>query len=721
MIQKSVRIEVSIFEGSRNPKDYTDWESDLESYFQWYNMDDDLCVAYAEARLGGQAKIYWKNEKEAPVEQPEDDLEVDEYLAECPDGEDVDDPLGYIQITPITTSSTYPVATLDTTGVRCTTNGTRTTPAQASAPTASQPIDVAQRTLIFYMYVKIGGRSYRLRVDSGSCINGISEDTAKRLGLPLLPHPTPYNVSWIDASTIPVKKQCYVPLKMCTYDEKILCDSTTAPSRTSPSAIISNGCIFWRELEHDRESSPICYAMTLSDGTTESEHETPPPEITQLLEEYADVFPAELPSELPPLQHIQHAIDLVPGATLPNLPHYRMDLIKYEELYSQDLFDEMVGASIFSKIDLQSGYHQVRIRPGDEWKMAFKIKDGLFEWNVMPFGLSNAPSTFQRLMNKVLRPYIGRFVVVYFDDILVYSKIREEHAQHLRRVRVTRQEILSPIRRSVPYSPPSFIGLATCYRRFIPGFSGVTTPITDILKGEKCEWTPSADRAVELLKKLMTEAPVLKLRISTRYWSRVMHPESGSEECLAKRDILSIPAPLVPLLTPQGVCANSDHGALRHLHDQKKVSNRHARWIAYLQDYTFVIRHKKGKDNAIADALSRRPLVLNMVKTQVLGFERLRDDYAECPDFSKVYSSLTKVTSPRSTDYFLDNGYLFHGRRLCIPRTSIQDFLIHKTHADVLSGHFGISKTNHALEEKFNEGRFGCGGVYYCGIFVTTP
>jgi len=198
-----------------------------------------------------------------------------------------------------------------------------------------------------------------------------------------------------------------------------------------------------------------------------------PPPIIALLQEFKDLFPKDGPHGLPSFRGIEYQIDFVPRTSLPNRPAYRTNPIETKDIESlspcvvlvllvpkkdgkwhmccdcrainnitikyrhpiprlNDMLDELHGAQIFSKIDLKSGYHQIQIQKGDEWKTDFKTKFGLYEWLVMPFGLTNSPSTLMRLMNHVLRDWIGRFVVVYFDDILFYSTSLSGHIDHLR-------------------------------------------------------------------------------------------------------------------------------------------------------------------------------------------------------------------------------------------------------------------------------------------------
>ena len=184
-----------------------------------------------------------------------------------------------------------------------------------------------------------------------------------------------------------------------------------------------------------------------------------------------------------------------------------------------DMLDCLTSAKVFSKLDLRSSYHQIRIKLDDEWKTAFKTHYGLFEWLVMPFGLTNAPSTFMRVMTQMLQLVLGICVVVYFDDILVYSKTLSAHVEHLKRVFELQREydfyantkkcvfgtnqvgflgyivftdgikmdstkIQTILEWSIPKTVAevrSFHGLATFYSRFIQNFNSIAASLTDCL------------------------------------------------------------------------------------------------------------------------------------------------------------------------------------------------------------------------------------------------
>nr|CAH66284.1 OSIGBa0161P06.1 [Oryza sativa] len=323
-----------------------------------------------------------------------------------------------------------------------------------------------------------------------------------------------------------------------------------------------------------------------------------------IVQDYPDVFPEDLPG-MPPKRDIEFRIDLVPGTNPIHKRPYRMAANELAEVKKQvddllqkgyirpstspwgapvifvekkdhtqrmcvdyralnevtiknkyplpridDLFDQLKGATVFSKIDLRSGYHQLRIREEDIPKTAFTTRYGLFECTVMSFGLTNAPAFFMNLMNKVFMEYLDKFVVVFIDDILIYSKTKEEHEEHLRlALEKLREHQLyakfskcefwlsevkflghvissggvavdpSNVESVLSWKQPktvsevrSFLGLAGYYRRFIENFSKIARPMTRLLQKEvKYKWTEDCERSFQELKKRLVTAPVLIL------------------------------------------------------------------------------------------------------------------------------------------------------------------------------------------------------------------
>ncbi|GJS08081.1 putative reverse transcriptase domain-containing protein [Tanacetum coccineum] len=204
-----------------------------------------------------------------------------------------------------------------------------------------------------------------------------------------------------------------------------------------------------------------------------------------------------------------------------------------------DLFDQLQGSSIYSKIDLRSGYHQLRVREEDIPKTAFRTRYGHYEFRVMPFGLTNAPAVFMDLMNRVCKPYLDKFVIVFIDDILIYSRNEKEHEEHLKTILelLKKEELYAKFSKcefwintvkflghvidssgihvdpakieavknwaspTTPSEIRQFLGLVGYYRRFIEGFSKIAKPMTELTqKDRKFDWGEEQETAFQLLK-----------------------------------------------------------------------------------------------------------------------------------------------------------------------------------------------------------------------------
>eukprot|EP01018_Ginkgo_biloba_P024721 Gb_03958 [translate_table: standard] len=355
----------------------------------------------------------------------------------------------------------------------------------------------------------------------------------------------------------------------------------------------------------------------------------------------------------------------------------------------------------------------------------------------MPFGLTGAPSTFMRLMNTVLRPLIGKCVVVYLDDILVYSKSWPEHMQHLREV----MDILRREKLFVNLEKCSFAQTELKYLGFVVSSEALKvdqekvkavlnwpTPM-NAMELRSFYGLASFYRNFELLKKKMSEAPVLALSNFDKvfemecdasgvgigailsqegrpvaYFSEKLN-EARQRYSTYDKEFYALVQALKywqHYLLPKEFVVFTDHQALKFINSQTKLNVRHAKWVETLQSFTFTLRHKLGKANQVADALSRQTAMLTTMSVEVPDFTSMKDQYETDKDFHRAWEyAKNPVTDSGDLfdEYFLQDGYLFKGKQLCIPVGSMRENFIRELQSGGLGGHFGRDKTIAQVED----------------------
>ncbi|WVZ84351.1 hypothetical protein U9M48_031391 [Paspalum notatum var. saurae] len=526
--------------------------------------------------------------------------------------------------------------------------------------------------------------------------------------------------------------------------------------------------------------------------------------------DFPDVFSEELPG-LPPGRDVEFRIDLVPGTAPVSKRPYRMapDELKELKIQLQEqldkgfirpssspwgcpalfvekkdhggkrlcvdyrplnavtvknkypiphidiLFDQLAGAKVFSKIDLRSGYYQIKIREEDIPKTAFSTRYGLYEYLVMSFGLTNAPAFFMYMMNSVFMNELDKFVVVFIDDILIYSKNEKEHEEHLRVVLTRLREhkhyakfskcafwlkevgflghILSEkgvavdpskVKDVLNWKQPetvteirSFLGLAGYYRRFIKDFSKIAKPMTSLTKkNAKFVWgawlCPNARR----------ESNRLRFRQLRKHEAN--YP-THDLELAAVVHALKI---WRHYLLGNTCHIYTDHKSLKYIFTQPELNMRQRRWLELIKDYDLEIHYHPGKANVVADALSRRAhwnVIEARPTARVICWEM---DEIEMPTerLVELYSLIIEPTikdlvivaqkqdpgmahiregidEEKKACFTLDDqGVLWFNNRLVVPKDmELRKKILDEAHTSVLTMHPGSNKMYQDLKQKF--------------------
>jgi hypothetical protein len=564
----------------------------------------------------------------------------------------------------------------------------------------------------------------------------------------------------------------------------------------------------------------ICFAT--DDGPIESSVSLLPEEIQSLVSQFSLLF--EEPSSLPPSRPCDHVIPLIPGARPVNVRPYRYPPALKDEIEKQiaemlakgliqhssslfsspvllvkkdnshrfcvdfrhlnaltlkskypvpifdQLMDELAGASWFTNLDLRAGFHQIRLKPGEEFKTTFQTHTGHYEFRVMAFGLTGAPGSFQGAMNDTLAPGLRKFVIVFFGDILIYSKTYEDHLTHIRLVfewlakdqwfvklskckfaqrsvcylgHIISQEGIAtdPSKVHAVVNWPvlssakelrSFLGLAGYYRKFVRNFGIIAKPLTDLLKKHSLfVWTTDHDASFSLLKEALSSAPILALPDFTKpfhietdacgkgvgaVFTQEGHPLAFISKALCPRNqgLSTYEKEYLAILVAvdqwrhyllQGkFYIHTDQRSLIHLNEQRLHTPWQQKVFTKLLGLDYAIVYKKGCENRVADALSRRipedqSLAISMSSPQWL--DRVTSAYAQDPTAQDLLTKM--VVSPSSVPNFsLVNGVIRYKQRVWLGSNKpLQLDVIKALHDSPIGGHSGVPATYYKIKQLF--------------------
>ncbi|KAL8113758.1 hypothetical protein AgCh_020885 [Apium graveolens] len=344
-----------------------------------------------------------------------------------------------------------------------------------------------------------------------------------------------------------------------------------------------------------------------------------------------------------------------------------------------ELLEELYGSTYFSKLDLKSGYHQVRMHLPDVEKTAFRTHHGHFEFLVLPFGLTNAPSTFQALMNEVFQPYLPEGVMADAEKIEAMTQWPKPTT-----IRALR----------------GFLGLTGYYRKFVHNYGLIAAPLTNMLRKNSFTWTRESMAAFEHLKRAMTTTPVLALPNFEKDFS----VECDASDYGMGAELIALSQAIRhwrPYLWGRKFIIRTDHFSLKYLLDQRISTSPQQHWISKLLGYDFQVEYKAGRENRVADALSRRDdnvgLIAAISGPQLELFKALMEEVETTQPLQSIINNIKLGKLPPQWSY--NNGLIFYKKRAYLDSNSpLIQVVISALHNQ---GHEGYQKTLFRIASDF--------------------